>query len=76
MKNLFKFLSSSLIFILGFNLNVLAEKKTIQEMIIVNKQKHQIQYSDGITRFDIDMSLKSPDKNFSKRLLWFAPYSK
>ena len=76
MKNLFKFLCSSLIFILGFNLNVLAEKKTIQEMLIVNKKKHQIQYTDGITRFDIDMSLKSPDKNFSKRLLWFAPYSK
>ena len=76
MKNIFKFLCSSLIFILGFNLNVLAEKKTIQEMLIVNKKKHQIQYTDGITRFDIDMSLKSPDKNFSKRLLWFAPYSK
>ena len=65
MKNFFKYLCISLIFITGFNFNAHSEKTIIADMIIIGKAKYG--YGKGFY-------FKTPDENFKKLLTWTPSY--
>ena len=66
MKNFFKYLCISLIFITGFNFNAHSEKKIIADMIVQEKDRY---------KKNLRVAVVSPDKNFKKLLEWRGGYS-
>ncbi len=66
MKNLFKYLCVSLIFVTGFNFYAHSEKTVIADMLVTGKARY------GTNK---GFYFKTPDKNFKKLLRWRPSYN-